>query len=73
MRLDFFPLFFKNQLKKENEMMSRKAIGIVLGFIGIYLLVSQKQIISQENSILGMLMIFACMLRWGYGSLFAGG
>ncbi len=47
-------------------------IGVILGFIGIYLLVSQKQIISQENSIPGMLMIFACMLSWGYGSLFVG-
>ncbi len=47
-------------------------IGVVLGFIGIYLLVSQKQILSQENSIAGMLMIFVCMLSWGYGSLFVG-
>lgn len=47
-------------------------IGVVLGFIGIYLLVSQKEIINQENSILGMVMILACMLSWGYGSLFVG-
>jgi len=45
-------------------------IGVVLGVIGIYLLVSQKQIISQEGTILGMIMIFACMISWGYGSLF---
>ena len=55
---------------KRIQMMS--VIGVILGFIGIFLLVSQKQIISQENSILGMLMIFACMLSWGYGSLFVG-
>lgn len=55
---------------KKIQLMS--IIGVILGFIGIYLLVSQKQIISQENSILGMLMIFACMLSWGYGSLFVG-
>ena len=47
-------------------------IGVILGFIGIYLLVSQKQIISQENSIIGMVMIFVCMISWGYGSLFVG-
>ncbi|WP_340063283.1 EamA family transporter [Ascidiimonas aurantiaca] len=47
-------------------------IGIVLGIVGIYLLVSQKQVISKENSILGMIMIFACMISWGYGSLFVG-
>ncbi len=55
---------------KKIQMMS--VIGVILGFIGIYLLVSQKQIISQENSTLGMLMIFACMLSWGYGTLFVG-
>jgi drug/metabolite transporter (DMT)-like permease len=47
-------------------------VGVVLGIIGIYLLVSQKQIVSQENSIAGIIMIFVCMLSWGYGSLFVG-
>ncbi|WP_242205354.1 EamA family transporter [Aestuariivivens insulae] len=47
-------------------------IGVVLGFIGIYLLVSQKTLINQENQIIGMLMIFTCMLSWAYGSLFVG-
>nr|WP_298998859.1 EamA family transporter [uncultured Allomuricauda sp.] len=45
-------------------------IGVFFGIIGIYLLVSQKQIISKENSILGMIMIFGCMLSWAYGSIF---
>jgi len=47
-------------------------IGVVLGFIGIYLLVSQKAILSQEGSITGMIMIFGGMLSWAYGSLFVG-
>ncbi|MER3373110.1 MAG: EamA family transporter [Allomuricauda sp.] len=45
-------------------------VGVVLGVIGIYLLVSQKQVITQEDSITGMIMIFFCMLSWAYGSLF---
>lgn len=45
-------------------------IGVILGVIGIYLLVGQKQIINQPNAVVGMLMIFACMISWGYGSLF---
>jgi len=45
-------------------------IGVILGVIGIYLLVSQKQLITQEGTVLGMIMIFACMISWGYGSLF---
>ncbi|MGB5554110.1 MAG: EamA family transporter [Flavobacteriaceae bacterium] len=53
---------------KKIQLMS--LVGVVLGFIGIYLLVSQKEIISQEGSILGMFLIFLAMLSWGYGSLF---
>ena len=45
-------------------------IGVILGFIGIYLLVSQQQILQQENSILGVAMIFLCMVSWALGSLF---
>ncbi len=45
-------------------------VGVALGIIGIYLLVSQKQIIAQESSIVGMIMIFFCMLSWAYSSLF---
>jgi len=47
-------------------------IGVVLGVIGIYLLVSQKEVLQMKNSILGMIMIFLCMLSWAYGSLFVG-
>lgn len=47
-------------------------VGVALGIIGIYLLVSQEQVTSQENSILGIMMIFACLLSWSYGSLFVG-
>ncbi len=53
---------------KKIEFMS--VVGVVLGFIGIFLLVSQKELIGQEGMVLGMLMIFSCMLSWGYGSLF---
>lgn len=45
-------------------------VGVVLGIIGIYLLVSQKEVISQENSVLGIVMIMLAMFSWAYGSLF---
>ncbi len=54
------------------KIQSMSMVGVFLGVIGIYLLVSQKQILSQENSVLGMVMIFLCMVSWGYGSLFVG-
>ena len=47
-------------------------VGVLLGILGIYLLVGQKQILAQENSLIGMAMIFLCMISWGYGSIFVG-
>lgn len=44
--------------------------GISLGIIGMYLLVSQDQIIYQEHTIIGILMIFSCVISWSCGSLF---
>ncbi len=52
------------------KIQSMSLLGVFLGMLGIYLLVSQKNILEQENAILGMLMIFAAMLSWAYGSLF---
>lgn len=47
-------------------------VGVGLGILGIFLLVGQNQIIAKEGTVLGMVMIFACMLSWAYGSLFVG-
>lgn len=47
-------------------------VGVGLGIIGIYLLVSQKMILTQENAWIGIIMIFSAMLAWAYGSLFVG-
>ncbi|MCW5515248.1 EamA family transporter [Muriicola sp. Z0-33] len=60
------------RLIQGKKIQTMSVIGVILGFIGIYLLVSQKEIISQENSVMGMIMIFVCMISWGYGSLFVG-
>ena len=47
-------------------------IGVILGITGIFLLVGQQEIIAQDGAILGMVLIFICMLSWSYGSLFVG-
>lgn len=54
------------------KIQAMSVVGVVLGIIGIYLLVSQKQLLTSEDSVLGVLMIFTCMISWGYGSLFVG-
>jgi len=54
--------------KKKIKVMSM--IGVALGVLGMYLLVNQKQILSGEDSLLGMAMIFVCLVSWAYGSIF---
>jgi len=45
-------------------------LGVALGIIGMYLLVSQKEIISSEDQWKGFLVILSCLFTWGYGSIF---
>lgn len=42
--------------------------GVFLGVLGIYLLVSQQEI-SNNNSVVGILMIFTCILSWSFASI----
>lgn len=60
------------RLLQGKKVKAMSVVGVALGISGIILLVSQKQIVAQEGSLLGMVMIFACMLSWAYGSLFVG-
>lgn len=47
-------------------------LGILLGMLGMYLLVSQKTLVANPDQWKGILAIFGSMLSWGYGSLFLG-
>ena len=60
------------RLLQGKRMKLMSLVGVALGISGIILLVSQQHIVTKEGSILGMIMIFACMLSWAYGSLFVG-
>ena len=53
---------------KKIQLMS--LFGVVLGIVGVSLLISQEAIITNDNTILGVLMIFSAMLAWSYASLF---
>jgi drug/metabolite transporter (DMT)-like permease len=44
--------------------------GVVLGILGMYLLVSQEGLVINDNSIVGIIMILACVLSWSYASIF---
>jgi len=58
------------RLIDRKPMQKESIIGISLGLIGMYLLVSQQEIAASEGSILGVFMIFTCVLSWSYGSVF---
>ncbi len=49
---------------------SKSFIGVILGLFGMYLLVSQKTLISSYEQIIGVVVIFASMIAWGSGSIF---
>lgn len=55
----------------DNKKMHRKSIiGVVLGIFGMYLLVSQQELVTNEGTLLGIFMIFTCVLGWSYASIF---
>lgn len=45
-------------------------IGIALGIFGMYLLVSQDQIIQKPGQWKGLLAVVSCLFTWGYASIF---
>lgn len=55
----------------DNKKMKKKSIiGVILGIIGMYLLVSQQELVTNEGTLLGIFMIFTCVLGWSYASIF---
>ncbi|MEE3999007.1 EamA family transporter [Tenacibaculum sp. FZY0031] len=52
------------------KMQRQSIIGVVLGIIGMYLLVSQNEIATSKDMLIGVFMIFSCVLSWSYGSVF---
>lgn len=66
------PLFVLILLRINDKKPFKKKsiIGISLGIIGMFLLVSQKEIIQSNSTIIGALMMLSCVLSWSYGSVF---
>lgn len=57
---------------KGKKIQPMSILGVIIGCVGIYLLVSQREMIGKEGMVTGMIMIFICMLSWAYCSLFVG-
>ncbi len=66
------PLFvlFLMRLIDGKPMKTNSIIGVGFGIVGMYILVSQKQLAAQEGTLLGIFMILTCVLSWSYGSIF---
>lgn len=66
------PLFvlFLMRLIDGKKMKTNSIIGVCLGILGMYILVSQQELVTQGGTLLGMFMILTCVLSWSYGSIF---
>lgn len=45
-------------------------IGVALGILGMFLLVSQQELMTTDQQLLGTVIIFGCLISWGLGSIF---
>jgi drug/metabolite transporter (DMT)-like permease len=58
------------RLMDNKKMKTKSLIGVGLGIVGMYLLVSQKELIADEGAIIGIFMILTCVFGWSYASVF---
>lgn len=64
-----FVLFLMRVLYGQ-KILPKAIIGVFLGVLGMMMLVQQQGLDFQENSFIGILMIFSCVLCWSYASVF---
>ncbi|WP_160127880.1 EamA family transporter [Kordia antarctica] len=66
------PLFvlIMMRLIDKKKMKTKSIIGVALGIIGMYLLVSQKEFVTDDDTLIGILMIFVCIIGWSYAGVF---
>ncbi|MFK8060557.1 MAG: EamA family transporter [Polaribacter sp.] len=51
-------------------MQKKSIIGVILGLFGMYLLISQQELVTSEKTILGISVMLVCVLGWSYGGVF---
>ena len=61
-----FMMWIADNRKPSNQVF----IGVALGIIGIYLLVSQNEIVANTDQWFAILAIVGCLFSWGIGSIF---
>lgn len=58
------------RLVQRKALQLKSIIGVLLGLLGMYILVSQNEITAKEGTWTGVGMILSCILSWSVGSLF---
>lgn len=58
------------RLIDNKKMQLKSIIGVVFGILGMYLLVSQQELVTDDDTLLGILLIFTCVIGWSYASVF---
>ena len=66
------PLFVLIMMRiiDQKPMKKKSILGVVLGILGMVLLVSQEELTTSQNSLVGVLVMLTCVLSWSYGSIF---
>ena len=66
------PLFVLIMMRiiDQKPMKKKSILGVVLGILGMILLVSQEELTTSQNSLIGVLVMLTCVLSWSYGSIF---
>ena len=58
------------RLKDKKPFQNKSIIGVCLGILGMYLLISQQELVTSEKTAMGISTILVCVLGWSYGSVF---
>ncbi|WP_299052528.1 EamA family transporter [uncultured Polaribacter sp.] len=48
----------------------KSIIGVCLGIFGMYLLISQQELVTSKETLLGILVMLGCVMGWSYGGVF---
>jgi drug/metabolite transporter (DMT)-like permease len=51
-------------------MQQKSIIGVCLGILGMFLLISQQELVTSKETTLGILVMLGCVLGWSYGGVF---
>ncbi|PWG04390.1 DMT family transporter [Polaribacter aquimarinus] len=66
------PLFVLIMMRiiDRKPMQKKSMIGVILGILGMILLITQEELVTTQNTLIGILVMLTCVISWSYGSLF---